>query len=69
MMIAVGLNRGENTTNAMTFLNYLGELSAFSINYTAVSEFTDSVVTFAARGGNYTYKQGITYNYIIVFQD
>lgn len=69
MLVSVGFNRGETIASALTTNNNQGSPNAFSVTYTAVSEMSENTVTFASRGGNYTYKTGVTYSYLLVFSE
>lgn len=70
MQVSVAATQDDATyTHASLVNNYTGAMNAFATNYTAVSEMSESVVTFTARGGNYTYKTGVTYTYVLVFQE
>lgn len=67
-ILSIGFMRPDNEiTNAGIVNNYQGNPNVFQTNFVAVSEMTENTVTFASRGGNYLYKAGVTYYYIIAF--
>lgn len=72
MVVAIGImsnNDGGLKGNSMLYNGYSGNTGSFVTNYTSVSEMTDTSVTFSARGGSYTYKTGVTYQYILMFSE
>lgn len=54
-------------SSASAFDNNNGVLNGMSLTYAGVSEMDAEHVKFNARGGNYTFKLGYTYTYLIIY--
>lgn len=67
-IMSLGLRRSTTIKQAMTYNSYQGSATDFATNYTAVT-MDDEQVTFKSRGSSYTFKTGVNYKYIIVFQE